>query len=364
MGRKKPGRKKSLQKQSRWGFRGMTVRDWLPIVGALLIPLVIALGTWRLTWQQAKIEDQRAQAERELEKQRAQDAALQAYLDQMTQLMLDRDLRSSDQDSEVRTIARARTSTLLGSLDPNRKKDVLQFLYESNLIDRENPIVELIGADLRSVDLSYTNLGGGSFVVDTRDPIHPGRVVMKTSGGLPDAGGVDLSGADLSSANLEHTWLMAADLREARLSGTNLTTAVLLPDLREMTPMLDMHPDEYGEFLADLPEEHVAVLQGAFLDDADLHAAALQGADLSNADLTSADLSESHLTGASLADANLSGANLYRAGLSGANLSGANVSPEQLAQAASLEGATMPNGQKYEDWLKSKDRGENTSPPS
>ena len=24
----------------------------------------------------------------------------------------------------------------------------------------------------------------------------------------------------------------------------------------------------------------------------------------------------------------------------------------------SLEGATMPNGQKYEDWLKSKDRGE------
>ena len=27
-------------------------------------------------------------------------------------------------------------------------------------------------------------------------------------------------------------------------------------------------------------------------------------------------------------------------------------------QAASPEGATMPNGQKYEDWLKSKGRGE------
>jgi hypothetical protein len=26
-------------------------------------------------------------------------------------------------------------------------------------------------------------------------------------------------------------------------------------------------------------------------------------------------------------------------------------------QVASLEGSTMPNGQKYEDWLKSKDRG-------
>jgi hypothetical protein len=27
-------------------------------------------------------------------------------------------------------------------------------------------------------------------------------------------------------------------------------------------------------------------------------------------------------------------------------------------QAESLEGATMPNGQKYEDWLRSKGRGE------
>jgi hypothetical protein len=31
----------------RWtGFRGMTLRDWLPIVGTLLIPVMIAFGTW------------------------------------------------------------------------------------------------------------------------------------------------------------------------------------------------------------------------------------------------------------------------------------------------------------------------------
>jgi len=38
---------------------------------------------------------------------------------------------------------------------------------------------------------------------------------------------------------------------------------------------------------------------------------------------------------------------------------------EQLEQAKSLEDATMPNGQKYEDWLKSKGReedGENSGP--
>ncbi len=42
-----------------------------------------------------------------------------------------------------------------------------------------------------------------------------------------------------------------------------------------------------------------------------------------------------------------------------ANLSGAEgITKEQLDQAESLEGATMPNWQKYEDWLKSKGSGE------
>jgi hypothetical protein len=41
-----------------------------------------------------------------------------------------------------------------------------------------------------------------------------------------------------------------------------------------------------------------------------------------------------------------------------ADLTDAYVSEEQLNSAESLEGATMPNGQKYEDWLKSKGDGE------
>jgi uncharacterized protein YjbI with pentapeptide repeats len=49
------------------------------------------------------------------------------------------------------------------------------------------------------------------------------------------------------------------------------------------------------------------------------------------------------------------------ADLSGANLEGADLQEargwtvEQLREALSLEGATMPNGQKYEDWLKDKE---------
>src|SRR5215208_6048388 len=124
----------------RWtGFRGMTVRDSLPIVGALLIPIMVALGTGWITWQQAKLEDkraeqqqklenQRAKAERELAEQRAQDEALQAYLSQIGSLLLEGDLRASKKGSDVRTLARARTLTALETLDPSRKTAVVQFL--------------------------------------------------------------------------------------------------------------------------------------------------------------------------------------------------------------------------------------------
>jgi uncharacterized protein YjbI with pentapeptide repeats len=63
------------------------------------------------------------------------------------------------------------------------------------------------------------------------------------------------------------------------------------------------------------------------------------------AGLNDADLSNANLSGADLSNANLSGANL-----SGANLKGTDVTEEQLAKCKSLEGATMPNGQKYAEW--------------
>jgi uncharacterized protein YjbI with pentapeptide repeats len=49
-------------------------------------------------------------------------------------------------------------------------------------------------------------------------------------------------------------------------------------------------------------------------------------------------------------------ADLSGADLSHAYLKDATVKEEQLEQAECLEGATMPNGQKYEDWLKSNEQ--------
>src|SRR5918993_1811708 len=91
-------------KQSRWGFRGKTVWDWMDL---LIVPLVlVVIGLVFTMLQDARqqeienqrarqaqnIENQRAEAERELAEQRAQDEALQAYLDQIGNLLLERDL--------------------------------------------------------------------------------------------------------------------------------------------------------------------------------------------------------------------------------------------------------------------------------
>ena len=73
------------------------------------------------------------------------------------------------------------------------------------------------------------------------------------------------------------------------------------------------------------------------------------------ANLRRADLRGANLSDANLSDANLSGANLYEADLTGADLTGAYGAYDVISiqvleeQAAFLEGATMPNGQKYED---------------
>lgn len=314
MERKKPGRKRSppAKKDSRWGFRGMTVRNWLEL---LIVPLVIAgIGFWFTAQQDARmqqIEDQRAASERELEDQRAQDAALQAYLDQMTALLLEKDLRNSEEGSEVQTLAQARTLTVLERLDPSRKTEVMRFLVAAQLVQvvgGNEPVILLYRADLHGADLRNADLRGAQ-----------------------------LSSTDLSYADLSFAFLSRAQLAEANLTNAELPTVQL------------------GD----------ANLDSANLRDADLSTAYLVNAYLSNTDLANANLRGAELDGAPLYDANLRGADLRDADLRSTDLRMADltdtqgVDVERLEQQAfSLEGAIMPNGQKYEDWLKSRGSGE------
>jgi uncharacterized protein YjbI with pentapeptide repeats len=306
---------------------GITLWDWIKL---LIIPAVIAGGGIWFNWQQQ-------QRESELAEQRAQDEALQAYLDRIGNLLLDKDnpLRQSEERDDVQTLARARTLTILRRLNPGRKRSILDFLYEAGLIkapqnecviklgspDFENSAADLSGADLKGAVLRFAYLSG------------PHR-------------GANLSGADLRCADLQ-----GADLEKADLRGADLFGAVLSSELA----------------MTELPN---ADLRDACLIGTDFRGANLQEANLSGAyfrrpegstqhyadELRAAGLPAEQIENAFRRPTKLTDAILFSADLSGVR----GVTNEEVEQQnAHLDGATMPNGQKYEDWLKDKEgRGE------
>jgi hypothetical protein len=175
-----------------------TLWEWLKL---LVVPAVLAVGGYLFTRSEnrrrERIAEEQTTLDRELADERRQDDMLQAYLDGMAQLLTDKDrpLQGAQMGDSLSTVARARTLTVLPGLDGQRKARVVQFLYESRLIAKDRPLLDLSGAELREADLadSYEWKDAWNF-------------------GFP----VNLRGADLSRADLTEANLLGADLTGAR----------------------------------------------------------------------------------------------------------------------------------------------------
>jgi uncharacterized protein YjbI with pentapeptide repeats len=225
------------------GIDDKTLWDWMQL---MIVPFVLIVGGFLLT----TVQDNR---QRDIEDQRGQDAAFQAYLDQMSQLLLNRNLRASKGGSEVRTLARARTLTVLERFDEDRKARVLTFLYEANLIRGPDPVINLDGADLRSVNLSSGGevvknlLGGWSWTATT---------FAHTRTSWRD---INLSGADLRDSFLSSIDMSAADLSKTDLTGATLDFANLSRANLE------------GAFVTEEQLQGTCSLQGAIMPDGSRH---------------------------------------------------------------------------------------------
>ena len=205
-----------LPKQDNVEFRPKkTLWDWLQL---LIVPIVLASAGFWFTMQQEdrqqRIEDQRARAEQQLEEQRAQDTRLQAYLDQMSVLMLDRKLLETEPGDPVHTLAQARTFTVIASLDAEHNRSVTRFLTDSKLTGKgESSVALLKGIRVRHASLSGAFLSGADLSDDYPDHAELFEADLK---------GADLEGADLTQAllpwaDLSYTFLDEADLGEADL---------------------------------------------------------------------------------------------------------------------------------------------------
>ena len=129
-----------------------------------------------------------------------EETTLAAYLDGLTNLLLDNKLGSPKATYDANVVARAKTMVVLRRLhDPHRKAMVVQFLYEAHLITGKQSRISLVGVDLSGANLNNANLSGANL-----SGAHLNRALLR---------GTDLRGADLSSSDLR-----GADMREAMIT--------------------------------------------------------------------------------------------------------------------------------------------------
>ena len=173
-----------------WSWTGVSGKDLWDWWQLLLLPIGLAIGGFVFNRKQSetsfKISEQVHQTDLQIADDQQREAALEGYLDHMSELLLEQNLASLQSKSDVREMARVRTLITLRRVEKYRKGLLLQFLHEAGLINKDKTIIDLYGADLS---------------------------------------GADLSGADLREANLTETNLSGADLSGANLSGANLNGA-------------------------------------------------------------------------------------------------------------------------------------------
>jgi len=103
---------------------------------------------------------------RDQEAGRAREAALRACLEQLGSLLTHDKWSATDKkgdtDNHLRALVRAEVLSVLGTLDGGRKRILVRFLYESELLKRGKPAVGFSGADLREAELSGLTLSNAS----------------------------------------------------------------------------------------------------------------------------------------------------------------------------------------------------------
>jgi uncharacterized protein YjbI with pentapeptide repeats len=203
------------------------------LLDLLIVPVILVGVTTLWTASQTKRdnrrEDRRIAADQRAAEKVRQDATLNDYIEQMSDLMLNNNLSSSKPADAVRSVARTVTLTALRRLDGERRGEVVRFLQEARLIRTTgDSSVNLVGADLRdaflaAADLSFANLG-----VANLEGAAPRRTDLRDAH-LREANltGAILAGADLRGADLRGTKLADADLGFADLTGADLTDADL-----------------------------------------------------------------------------------------------------------------------------------------
>lgn len=206
---------------------GKTLWDWLQL---LIIPAVLAVGGYLFNLAVSHTEQQNT-----TDNQR--EAALQAYIDKISELLLHEHLGESPGNHQIETIARARTATVLCALDPIRRGSLIRFLSQAGILvkctEKEKAMagLDLHEADLSRLNLSSTNLSAanlsGAYLSET--DLREARLLYADLS-RASLWGADLSGADLAGADLSRAFLSGAIVTHKQLKEAESLKGAIMPD--------------------------------------------------------------------------------------------------------------------------------------
>jgi uncharacterized protein YjbI with pentapeptide repeats len=358
------------------GFVKKTLWDWLQI---LIIPTILAIGAIWFNRVERNVE-------RKMTLDNQQESALQTYFDRISELLLEKNLSTSKPGDQVQNVARTRILTVLHRLDGNRKRSIIQFLCESNLLtifdfsEANLSNANLEGLNLKGINLSKANLTNANLNMTNFTDANLSKTQLFSA---------NLTKANLRNANLADAWLKGANLTEADLENvdfrtTNFNELDLLRKAFQTKEVDEKIYEVYYEYYAEefskmakpirfdranLSETNFseidlrfAIFKGANFSKADLSRGILNGINLKGSVFTETNFMETDLSFTNLSNSNLSHASLRQANLTGANLTGANLTGADFT-GANLTGAKLTNadltGANFTDAILSKIKPKN-----
>lgn len=186
--------------------------DWLDL---LLVPLFLAFGAWYLSRSEKR-------ADRRREADRFEHDNLSKYLELMTQLLIKEKIKDNNK-AEVRSVGRTQTLRIIQVVSRQKKGQILQFLFESGLINK-NPIINLNGGNFNDSNLeSITLIGAELRGVYFKNCSFQGAHLNSAN-----FAGSNLSGSDMSGAFVNNTNFNFADFTSATIKNTDLTKCILI----------------------------------------------------------------------------------------------------------------------------------------
>lgn len=200
------------------GFREKSFWDLLDL---LIVP--IALAIIALWFNQ---QSQRNASEIALEQFR--ESSLQNYFANISKLMLDRNLLTSEIGTPTQTLAWQLTVAATQTLDEKRKVILLTYLYNADLIYNNSGVIGLFHANFSNIDfrndfLTQTDLRGVTF----ENANLSGTRLLEANLNKANLRNSVLDNCELKGATFHKADLTGASLRNTELAFSNLQGAII-----------------------------------------------------------------------------------------------------------------------------------------